>query len=90
MDFRFRNEVEELMGNFLHLEGDYDEVALPGASLAIVERKYPEWGVALEEVIELLEGLHHIKRVIFLDHRDCGAYKIIKGKEATETRAKET
>lgn len=33
VDFRFRNEVEELMGNFLHLEGDYDEVALPGASL---------------------------------------------------------
>ena len=54
VDFRFRNEVEELMSNFLHLEGDYDEIALPGASLSIVEKKYPEWSVALEEVIELL------------------------------------
>ncbi|MCT4635813.1 MAG: hypothetical protein N4A31_06220 [Rickettsiales bacterium] len=90
VDFRFRNEAEELMSNFLHLEGDYDEIAMPGASLSIVEKKYPEWSIALEEMIELLEGLHHIKRVIFLDHRDCGAYKLIKGKEATSTRARET
>ena len=90
VDFRFRNEVEELMSNFLHLEGDYDEVALPGASLAIVEKKYPEWSVALEEVIELLKELHHIKRIIFLDHRDCGAYKIMKGKKALATRDLET
>lgn len=90
VDFRFRNEVEELMSNFLHLEGDYDEVALPGASLAIVEKKYPEWSVALEEVIELLKELHHIKRIIFLDHRDCGAYKIMKGKKALATRELET
>lgn len=90
VDFRFRNEVEELMSGFLHLEGDYDEIALPGASLAIVEKKYPEWSIALEEVIELLKGLHHIKRVIFLDHRDCGAYKIMKGKKALATRALET
>ncbi len=90
VDFRFRNEVEELMSNFLHLEGDYDEMALPGASLSIVEKKYPEWSVALEEVIELLKGLHHIKRVVFLDHRDCGAYKIMKGKKALATRELET
>ncbi len=90
VDFRFRREVEQLMSEFLHLEADYDEIALPGGSLSLVETKYPDWGDTIEEVIGILEGLHHIRRVIFLDHRNCGAYKLIKGKEAIATRALET
>jgi hypothetical protein len=90
VDFRFRREVEELMSDFLHLETDYDEITLPGGSLSLVENKYPDGGGTTEEVIGILKTLHHIKRVIFLDHRNCGAYKNIKGKEYVATRAIET
>ena len=90
VDFRFRREVEQLMSEVLYLEADYDEIALPGGSLSLVETKYPDWGDTIEEVIGILQGLHHIRRVIFLDHRNCGAYKLIKGKEAIATRALET
>ena len=90
VDFRFRDEVERLMSDFLHLMGDYDEIALPGGSLSLVEKKHQNWGQCLEEIIILLKDMHHIKRVIFLDHRGCGAYKLILGPEAVSTREKET
>ena len=34
--------------------------------------------------------LHKIDKVIALDHRDCGAYKIILGEDFAKNRAKET
>ena len=90
VDFRFRGEIEKLMRDVLHLSGDYDEIVLPGASLSLVEKVYPDWGRTLKEVIGVLQKLHHIKRVIFLDHRDCSAYRLIKGNENVATKAKET
>ena len=90
VDFRFRGAIEKLMRETLHLGSDYDEVVLPGASLAMVEIVYPGWENTIEEVIEVLQKIHHIKRVIFLDHRDCSAYKFIKGKHCMATRELET
>ncbi len=90
VDFRFRGEIGKLMNDIFFLLGDYDEIALPGASLALVEKSYPDWGKTIAEVIAVLKKIHHIKRVIFLDHRDCGAYKFIKGSDAVSTKEKET
>jgi len=88
VDFRLRHETENLMRSQLHLLDDYDEVALPGASLGMVLVDHPHWRQTLEDIISLVEQLHQIKQIILLDHRDCGAYKLIKGPEyATSTEA---
>ncbi len=85
VDFRLRDETEKFLREQLYLLDDYDEISLPGASLAFVEKKYPHWGQTVEEIIGLLKDLHHIKRVIFIDHMGCGAYKLIKGEEIMKT-----
>jgi hypothetical protein len=90
VDFRLRHETENLMRAQLHLLDDYDEVAMPGASLAIIEKAHPHWKETLEDIIVLVEQLHKIKRIILLDHRDCGAYKLLIGDEYTKTGELET
>ncbi len=90
VDFRLREETERLMSENLKLLNDYDEIALPGAALALTQHTYPDWNQTLEEVIGILKGLHHIKRIIFLDHRQCGAFKLLKGEASIATRDEET
>ena len=90
VDFRLRGEIAKIMSDILHLIGDYDEISLPGASLALVQDKYPDWNRTMSEVIGLLKKVHHIKRVVFLDHRDCTAYRVLKGDDAVDTRSSET
>jgi carbonic anhydrase len=90
VDFRLRDETEALMSKNLKLLDDYDEVALPGASLAVVTKQKPHWVKTSQDVIAILKKLHHIKRVVFLDHRGCGAYNLILGKENLDTKEKET
>lgn len=89
VDFRLRDETVDFM-NKLNLLDDYDEVSLPGSSLALVNNQYPYWGKTIEDVIEILQKLHNIKQIIFLDHRECGAYKLLIGEEYLETPEKET
>jgi carbonic anhydrase-like protein len=90
VDFRLRHETEALMRSKLHLLDDYDEVAMPGASLALVQTDHPHWAQTLEDIVALVEKLHNIKRIILLDHRDCGAYKLLKGGKYTKTKEIET
>lgn len=89
VDFRLREETDEFMHK-IGLRDKYDEVALPGASLALVNDKYTYWGKTIEDVVQILQGLHKIQQVIFLDHRECGAYKLLIGEEYLETQEKET
>ena len=71
-------------GNFfsrLHLTHDYDQVSLAGASLAAVSDKFPSSNAAFWDHIGIAQQLHHIKEVIVVDHRDCGAFKVAFGKD---------
>lgn len=85
VDFRFQDEFKSLLDNELALKDDYDLLELPGASLGFSNTQYPGWNESTEEVISLLQKLHHIQKIIFLDHRDCGAYTLILGKQHGQT-----
>ncbi|BDU60077.1 hypothetical protein FLA4_04870 [Candidatus Rickettsia kotlanii] len=89
VDFRLIDETDKLMKE-LGLEDNFDKVSLPGASLALVNDKYTYWGKTIEDTIELLQELHNIKQIVFLDHRECGAYKTLIGQEQLNTKEKET
>jgi hypothetical protein len=55
----------------------------------MINKKYLAWNQVINEIIPLLRDLHKIKCVILLDHRDCGAYKLILGTESLKTAAME-
>ncbi|MBU6443940.1 MAG: hypothetical protein KGR48_08490 [Alphaproteobacteria bacterium] len=89
IDYRL---VDDAMRFFdgLGLTNEYDELALAGASLAAVSPKFPKANAAFWDQLAISKNLHHIKKVIVLDHRDCGAYKVAFGKAFAAARDEET
>jgi len=73
-----------------HLTNDYDQVSLAGASLAAVSDKFPSSNAAFWDHVQIAKTLHHIQKVIVLDHRDCGAFKVAFGDQFAAERAAET
>jgi len=75
MDFRFFLKIAEMMKGI-----KYDHVILAGAALGVVVedpdclREKARWKDTFFDHLELAIALHKIKKVIVLEHRDCGAY----------------
>lgn len=80
MDYRLIDDTEHYMSE-RGLRNKYDHVVLAGASLGAVSDKCEEWHETFWEHLDIAIKLHGIHRVIVLDHRDCGAYKVFLGPE---------
>lgn len=68
----------------------YDHLALPGASLGVVQAAFPAWSEAFWQQLGLALVLHPgIRTLVVLDHMDCGAYKrlLVIDNDADEERA---
>jgi carbonic anhydrase len=89
MDYRLIDDVESFMAG-RGMRGKYDHVVLAGASLGAVTEKFPAWNQTFWEHLGIAIKLHHIHSVIIVDHRDCGAYKVILGADHAKTREAET
>ena len=89
IDYRL---VDDAVHFFDHqkMTNDYDQVSLAGASLAAVSDKFPSSNAAFWDHIGIAKQLHHIRRVIVVYHRDCGAYKVAFGKDYKADAAGET
>jgi len=69
---------------FFHKQGltnEYDTLALAGASLAAVSPAFPSSNAAFWDHVAISKKLHGIKKIVVVDHRDCGAYKVAFGKD---------
>lgn len=80
MDYRLMDDVERYMSG-RGLRDKYDHVVLAGASLGAITDKYPAWNQTFWDHLEIAIKLHDVHRVMVIDHRDCGAYKVILGAE---------
>ena len=89
MDYRLTAKTTEYMAS-RGLAGKYDHLILAGASLGAVTLKFPDWGHTFRQHLQVAIDLHHIHQVVILDHRDCGAYKVILGKDLAGDPAAET
>jgi carbonic anhydrase len=89
MDFRLVDETARYMAG-RGLRDKYDHVILAGASLGALTDKYPAWNKTFWEHLDIAIQLHKIKKVIVLDHRDCGAYKVVLSEDFAKDPAKET
>jgi len=61
------------------LTGQYSQLVIAGAAIAVVAPKFEVWRPAFWDNLATTVQLHHIKRVIAIDHRDCGAAEIAYG-----------
>lgn len=89
IDYRLVGKVTEYMTG-QGMAGKYDQTILAGAALGAVTHKYPAWGRTFREHLGVAIELHHIHEVIVIDHRDCGAYKVILGHDYAGDPAAET
>lgn len=88
IDFRLTDATTRYMAG-RGMAGKYDQLVLAGASLAAQTKKFPAWGETFWEHVKVARDLHHIHEVIVIDHRDCGAYKVVFGEDFAKDPAKE-
>lgn len=89
MDFRLVNEVGFLLGEH-GLTNRYDQIILAGATLGPATDKFPAWAETFWAHLDLAIKLHGVQRVIAINHRDCGAFKLAFGKDYGKLPDEET
>lgn len=88
MDYRLVDDTERYMAD-RGMRDKYDHIILAGASLGATTDKYAAWNQTFWEHLNVAIKLHDIKKVIIMDHRDCGAYKAILGEDFSKDPIKE-
>jgi len=89
MDYRLIDETERYMTE-RGLRNQYDHIILAGASLGATTSKFPAWNKTFWEHVDAAIKLHSIKKVMVMDHRECGAYNIVYGRDVSKNRDEET
>jgi carbonic anhydrase len=82
MDYRLMGKVAAFMDG-RNLAGNYDHIVLAGASIGVATDGKPDWRRTFWEHLSLARELHHVRRLMVIDHRDCGAYKLILKQDLT-------
>ena len=63
------------------LNGKYSSFTIAGAALGVTANKFKKWHKVFWDNIDISIKLHKIKKLIVINHRDCGAAKIINRKK---------
>ena len=63
------------------LNGRYSSFTIAGAAIGVTFNKFKKWHKAFWDNIDSSIKLHKIKKLIVINHRDCGLAKIINGKK---------
>jgi ribosomal protein L12E/L44/L45/RPP1/RPP2 len=72
------------------LTNKYDHVVLAGASAGALGKLGADWASTFWKHVDTAIQLHHVRELIVVDHRDCGAFKIVFGAESIAERGRET
>jgi hypothetical protein len=88
IDYRLTGKTTRYMMN-QGMAGKYDQIVLAGAALGAKNDKFPDWGKTFWDHVQVALDLHHIHKIVIIDHRDCGAYKVILGDDLAGDPKKE-
>jgi carbonic anhydrase len=83
IDFRFWRETMNFVESYFKIKS-YDFPKLPGSAKAIIESNGEDLA---SSCIEVPCNLHKVKKIIIINHEDCGAYggsKPFRGDEEAE------
>src|SRR5437764_369463 len=62
-----------------NLTGKFSQFVIAGAAIGVVAPSFKDWHKAFWDNLATSVEVHHIKKVIAIDHRDCAAAKIAYG-----------
>jgi len=63
------------------LIGKYSSFTIAGSAVGVTANKFKSWHKTFWDNFDTSVKLHNIKKLIVINHRDCGAAKIIDGKK---------
>jgi len=72
------------------LEDNYSQFVMAGGPIGAVHPKFEAWHKTYWDNLDITVSLHHIKRVVGLSHRDCGAAKLAFGEAAVANKESES
>jgi carbonic anhydrase len=64
------------------LFGKYSAFTIAGAAVGITHNKFKKWHKTFYDNLSTSIKLHQIEKLIVINHKDCGAAKIVNGKKA--------
>ena len=79
---------QPIVYNFLKkkkLTGKYSSFTIAGSAIGVTASKFKKWHKPFWDNFDTSIKLHKIKKLIVINHRDCGAAKIINGKKEFST-----
>ena len=63
------------------LIGKYSSFTIAGSAIGVTSNKFKRWHKVFWENLETSVKLHKIKKLLVINHQDCGLAKIINGKK---------
>jgi len=75
IDYRLFEATIRLLQQDCQIDA-FDHTILAGASLGFNQYEYESWPITWLEHVNLAIKLHDIKKIVVIDHEDCGAYKL--------------
>ena len=80
MDPRFQPKVFKYL-KAKKLIGKYSSFTIAGAGIGVTHKKFKKWHSTFIDNLSTSIKLHKINKLIVINHRDCGAAKIVNGKK---------
>ena len=75
IDPRFQPKVYKYL-KAKNLTGKYSAFTIAGAAIGVTHQKFKKWHSTFWENLETSIKLHKIKKLIVINHKDCGAAKL--------------
>ena len=75
---------QDLIHNHLKkkkLTGKYSAFTIAGAAIGVTHKKFKKWHSTFIDNLSTSIKLHKIKKIIVINHKDCGAAKIVNDKK---------
>ena len=79
IDPRFQPKVYRYLKN-KNLIGKYSSFTIAGAAIGVTATKFKKWHSTFFDNLSTSIKLHKIDRLIIINHKDCGAAKIVNDK----------
>ena len=76
IDPRFQTKVYKYLKN-KKLTGKYSSFTIAGAGVGVTHKKFKNWQSTFLENLSTSIKIHKIKKLIVINHEDCGAAKIV-------------
>ena len=81
IDPRFQHLVYNHL-NKKKLIDKYSAFTIAGAAVGVTHNKFKKWHKTFYDNLSTSIKLHQIEKLIVINHKDCGAAKIVNGKKA--------